>query len=149
MTSSRRIKSPVNPDREAFAGVAGIFLLASNARSAAILNNIRAGERTLAEISGSLRTDIKAVRPRVTALLNHGILLSRSESGTTYYRLAQTGILKSLDLIRGFSQRKISAQTARQDSEDLKKKSSTRKRRAAGRRKTALSESGSYRPVRI
>ena len=137
MAQSGGIKSPVNPDRELFAGAAGIFLLASNAVSAAILHDIRAGERTLAEISRSLRMEPKAVLPRITALLNHGLLVSRSESGATYYRLAETGILQSLDLIRGFSRRKVSAWRAKRDSEDLPKKSSTPKRRGTARRKTA------------
>jgi hypothetical protein len=137
MAQSGGIKSPVNPDRELFAGAAGIFLLASNAVSAAILHDIRAGERTLAEISRSLRMEPKAALPRITALLNHGLLVSRSESGATCYRLAETGILQSLDLIRGFSRRKVSARRAKRDSEDLPKKSSTPKRRGTARRKTA------------
>lgn len=136
MTQSGRVHPPVDPDREVLSGAAGIFLLASNVVSAGILYSIRAGERTLNEISSDLRMNAEAILPGIGSLLRHGILHCRKESGVTYYRLAEKGILDSLDLIRGFSQKKVRIPKAEQVSDGLKKRKSIPKPGAAARRAT-------------
>lgn len=107
MARSGKFEYPVSPGQATDSGVAGIFQLFSDITSVRILYCLHAKESTLPIMSRQLKMPSEAVRAAVETLLGREILVSRTRGGKIYYRLTESGILRSLDLIHRVSQRKI------------------------------------------
>jgi hypothetical protein len=86
--------------------MADIFLLFSRSAPFMIVSLLRRKRMTLKEISKSLGITQKAALQALTILQAKGVLLFSSKAGNTSYRLADKGILSSLDLITKISKRK-------------------------------------------
>jgi hypothetical protein len=89
------------------AAIANIFLLFARSTPWMIIDLIRHKEKTLSEISKSLKIAKKKVLSELVALQKKDMLVSFNRSQETFYCLSDDQFLQAFDLIHKISQRKI------------------------------------------
>ena len=65
-----------------------------------ILNLLREGERPVGELAEALGVAQPTVSKHLIAMRERGVLASRKEGASVYYRVANRKVLKAFDLIR-------------------------------------------------
>jgi predicted transcriptional regulator len=91
---------------KSYSGLADFFLLFTNSITWQIFYSLCKKEKTLSEISKSLKMTQKSVLPELMELQNKDILISFRKSHGTYYRLADDRLLQALDLMHKICRRK-------------------------------------------
>ena len=89
------------------AAIADIFLLFTRSTPWMIIDLVRHKEKTLPEISKSLKIAKNKVLSELVALQKKDMLVSFNRSQETFYCLSDDRILQAFDLIHEISQRKI------------------------------------------
>ncbi|GBE18490.1 putative HTH-type transcriptional regulator/MT0088 [archaeon BMS3Abin16] len=65
-----------------------------------IIDNLREGERSVSQLSESLKTSQSNVSQHLAILREKGVIAPRKEGSTTYYRIANPKILDACRLMR-------------------------------------------------
>lgn len=65
-----------------------------------ILSILREGERSVGELADALDVAQPTVSKHLTTMRDRGVLASRKEGATVWYRVANRKVLKAFDLIR-------------------------------------------------
>ena len=89
------------------AAIADIFLLFARSTPWMIIDLLRHKEKTLSDISKSLKITKNKVLSELVALQKKDMLVSFNRSQETFYCLSDDRILQAFDLIHEISQRKI------------------------------------------
>jgi hypothetical protein len=109
----RSLKSNSNRSGSA---IADIFRVFTKPTPWMIINLLRHKEKTLSEISKSLKLAGNKVLPELVSLQKKGMLISFNRSQQTFYCLSDDRILQAFDLIHKIAQQKIRQTKARKSS---------------------------------
>jgi hypothetical protein len=100
-------KLPKSNNNRSNSVIADIFLLFAGPTPWMIIDVLRHKEKTLSEISKSLKMPPDKVLSELVALQKKGMLVSFNRSQETFYCLSDDRILQAFDLVHIISQRKI------------------------------------------
>jgi ArsR family transcriptional regulator len=72
----------------------------SNPLRLRIIDVLREGEMTVSQLSGQVGTGLATVSQHLALMRNQGILASRREGNSSYYRVANPKMLQAFDILR-------------------------------------------------
>jgi len=87
-------------DDEVYRLHAEVCKVMAHPRRLEIINALRAGETSLAELVGKLDTPKSNISQHLSQMRQRGIVERRREAGNVYYRLTNPKIVKACDLMR-------------------------------------------------
>ncbi len=87
-------------DRQVFALHAEICQALANAKRLEILSTLRHGERSVGELAAALRIRPANASQHLMVLRAKGIVTSRRDGQTVFYRLASPKVIQACDLMR-------------------------------------------------
>ncbi len=106
-----RLKSDHSQTRseleESYFLTADFFLCFANPEAVRILDLVRKKEMTSLAISGKLGMRTQIVLDKLTAMEREGILISYMKSKNTFYRIADSRIVRALEQILEFPERQL------------------------------------------
>ncbi len=87
-------------DKQLYEMHAQVCKVLANAKRLEVINLLRDGERTAGELVDSMGVSKANVSQQLAVMREKGILTTRREGRSVYYRLAYPGMLKAYDMLR-------------------------------------------------